>query len=149
MIPLVIPYPLHLILRVPRSLGCYDRASCIINSIQRVINWTITRAYRRQSKKPSKRGSMYILIIFLFSPPSLLISICLFFDMNTLTLYFYQPTTSRRCGTIHVIDRSAPTCTISHRGGRSSPRVLVRSCSRGTLHTDHHHRFAGPIAKTK
>lgn len=41
---------------------------------------------------------MYILIVFLFSPPSLLISIHPLFDMNTLTLYFHQPTISRRWG---------------------------------------------------
>lgn len=51
---------------------------------------------------------MYILIVFLFSPPSLLIFIRLSSTWNTLTLYFYQPTTSRRWGTIHVIDLHPP-----------------------------------------
>lgn len=96
----------------------------------RVTNWTITRAYRRQSKKPNKRGSMYILIVFLFSPPSLLISICLFFDMNTLTLYFYQPTTSRRWGTIHVIDLHPPARFLIAAADRRS----ACSCSRNTPH---------------
>lgn len=89
--------------------------------------WTITRAYRT-SKKPSKRGSMYILIVFLFSPPSLLIFIRLSSTWNTLTLYFYQPTTSRRWGTIHVIDLHPPARFFI---------AAARSCVHGTFHTDH------------
>lgn len=98
--------------------SCYHNNSNIIDEHSYI--WTITRAYRKQAKKPSKRGRMYILIVFLFSPPSLLIFIRLSSTWNTFTLYFYQPTTFRRWGTIHVIDLHPPARFLIA-AARSSP----------------------------
>lgn len=79
---------------------------------------------------------MYILIVFLFSPPSLLHLYPPLFDMNTLTLYFYQPTNHlSTLGTIHVIDLHPPARFLIAAADRRVARALL--CSRDTLHTDH------------
>ena len=74
---------------------------------------------------------MYILIVFLFSPPSLLISIRL---SSTWTHSHFTSTNrlSLDAGD-HSRHRSAPTCTISHRGGlyrRSRDRVTGQHSTR-------------------
>lgn len=47
--------------------------------------------------------------------------------MNTLTLYFYQPTTSRRWGTIHVIDLHPPARFLIAATDRRPSRARARS----------------------
>lgn len=74
---------------------------------------------------------MYILIVFLFSPPSLLISIRL---SSTWTHSHFTSTNrlSLDAGD-HSRHRSAPTCTISHCGGlyrRSRDRVTGQHSTR-------------------
>lgn len=118
-----------------------------------ILSDTISRAHRRctkikknkkKKKIPVKRGSMYILIVFLFSPPSLLISIRL---SSTWTHSHFTSTNrlSLDAGD-HSRHRSAPTCTISHRGGAISS--LARSCHGTTLDADHPRSIAGTIAPT-